>query len=632
MKLFRKMASCLQEFDFFGAPINFRINRHPEYTSCLGGSMFLIYSAISLAYLIYNFISFCQRESLSLISTYKIRDSPDLINLSQTNFSFAFGILYDANNSNALESMPNYFDYKFTLTSILNVTKKVKLNIPISKCTREYFGSVDNTTFNMLQIYNMLCPTHDIRNNLTIFGKFGDEIFTYIQITISLKSQYLNQTSKITDFMASTPLKSIIYYQDTSMSFDDYDKPLAKFINSFYNYIDINKVFKSDIFFSKLEFGTDSNIILPEMVTSYSTIFDSYREYFYPINDRPSVAKVNSDYLDIAKFFIRSSFRYKIYQRNYMKITDFIANMTGILSQGMIVIWVVVSSINQNLSYKHLINKTMRYKDSKNFNIGKISHDFREIIKRKNTEDLKSKPDKKFSYEAISDDIPLEIQFYNPNKNKKDCISSNSSHNNLFQFQNKKLNDADIFIELPKHCSSQEELNKKENCSKENSDALPATNSDKYTKIQHGKKEVELSSFEVNFYKFCPCFQKRRKEGKINSIIMKTGEEKILLSLDALVYLKKMQEIDVLRYILLSDAEKNIFDFLAHPLIIHDERKSNIYKQFYVSSINLENNSERAIEDLMKNYKAVSLKQKPSRQEQALLRLFESEMEYLEDR
>jgi hypothetical protein len=631
MKLCKKIGSCLQEFDFFGSPINFHINGSPEYTSCLGGCMFIIYSSVAIAYLIYNFMSFCSRESMSLISTYKITDSPELINLSETNFSFAFGILYDVNNSNAIETIPKYFDYKLSLTSIYNITKKVKVSIPFTKCTKDYFSSVDNETYNSLQISSMMCPSKEFRKNMTLVGKFGDIVFNYIQISISLKPEFLNQTSIISNFLSTTPLKSIIFYQDTSVSYDEYEKPLNKFINSFFNYIDINKLLKSDIYFAKMEFGSDSNIILPDMKTSYNSIFESYREYFYPIYDRFAVSKSNGDYLDIAKFYIRSSTKYIIYERTYQKITDFIANMTGILSQGMIVIWVVVSSINQNLSYKHLINKTMRYKDSKKFNIGKMSQYYKQILERKNNNQIESNQSKIFSSDYKNEEIPVEIELSKDNKNKSGCISSHTSQY-FNQTSIKNLNDPDTLKKLPKKFAEFKKENYPKD-SKECSERLPAINSEKNLKIETlKKKEVELSSFEVNFYKFCPCFQKRKREAKINSLIMKTGEERIIYSLDALVYLKKMQEIDVLKYILLSDAEKKVFNFLSHPLIVLDENKSNIYKEFFITSINLENDSERAIEELMINYEKLSKKQKQSTQEEILLKLFESEMESLVDK
>jgi hypothetical protein len=45
---------------------------------------------------------------------------------------------------------------------------------------------------------------------------------------------------------------------------------------------------------------------------------------------------------------------------------------------------------------------------------------------------------------------------------------------------------------------------------------------------------------------------------------MKTGEQRIVYSFDVLVYLNIMQEMDVLKYILLSDAEKKVLNFLSH--------------------------------------------------------------------
>jgi hypothetical protein len=132
--------SCLASFDQFGATVGFQINGNSEYKSCYGGFLFLLYALVALAYLIYNFIGFITRQNMTLISTYKILDSPKLINFSESNFSIAFNVLYDKNNSVAMDRVSEFFDFNIHITSYNNSTNKIKNVIPSIKCDRNYFN------------------------------------------------------------------------------------------------------------------------------------------------------------------------------------------------------------------------------------------------------------------------------------------------------------------------------------------------------------------------------------------------------------------------------------------------------------------------------------------------------------
>jgi hypothetical protein len=600
--------SCLVGLDQFGATVGFQINGSSQYKTCLGGFLFLLYAMLSLAYFIYNFIGFITRQNMTLISTYKILDSPKLINFSESNFSIAFTVLYDKNNSVAIDNLSKYFDFSFNLVNLYDGKKKNKVLIPTVKCEKEYFGSISEEIFTNLQLDTAICPSKEIRNNLSIVGKFGDPEFRYIHARISLKPNYLNLTNELIDYLEENPVKSFMYYQDTSMLYDNYDKPLDKFINNFYNFVDINKVMKTDIFFSKLDFGTDSNWVLPNEEVTSSLIFDQYKEYSYQFLNRQGNAEHNSDSLELTNIYLRSSNKNIINSRFYQKVTSFFADMSIFIEQGMFLLWVIVFKINENLFSNDIISKVMKYTNSKEYNLPKIIYNYKLIVESK-------KRNK-------NDSLPLynNLQNYNdPYSNKKNNESAKLKPINptIGEFYNE-----DILVELTrKQIPIQTEYKTRK------LSTLIELEDPNEKLAKKTKKEREITIHEANYLKLCCCCLKS-KDSKIKSKILEIGEEKILRSLDILVYLRKMQQIDVLRSSILTENEKDINDFLTNPILTVDEKKTEKLKEFYHAN---EDNSDAFAKRLLESYEEISNKKNKSYSENSLVNLFETEMEYLDE-
>jgi hypothetical protein len=88
-----------------------------------------------------------------------------------------------------------------------------------------------------------------------------------------------------------------------------------------------------------------------------------------------------------------------------------------------------------------------------------------------------------------------------------------------------------------------------------------------------------------------------------------------------------MQEIDVLRSTILTQNEKDIYDFLTNPILTVDEKKTENLKQFYGAN---EDNSDAFAKRLLESYEDISNKKNKSLSENSLINLFETEMQYLD--
>jgi hypothetical protein len=319
------------------------------------------------------------------------------------------------------------------MVALNNATNKNKVAIPNVKCDKEYFGSTTDDIFRNLQLNTAICPSKEIRNYLSVVGKFGDPVFRYIQATLSLKPEYLNLTDEVIDYFEENPVKTFLYYQDKSMMYDDFDKPLVKFLNSYYKLVDIKKVLKTEIYFSKLDFGTDSNWVLPDEKVTSSLIFEQYKEFSYPFIKREANSQQNSDYLDLTKIYLRSSNKNIIYSRNYQKLPSYFTDMSGIIDQGMFLLWLIIFKINENLSSKDIISKVMKFTNSKEYNLPKIIYDYKGIVESKKSNK--------------NDSIPLIHNLENYN----DSLSNKNNKNAKLKPINPtmcELNNEEILVEL----------------------------------------------------------------------------------------------------------------------------------------------------------------------------------------
>lgn len=84
-----------------------------------------------------------------------------------------------------------------------------------------------------------------------------------------------------------------------------------------------------------------------------------------------------------------------------------------------------------------------------------------------------------------------------------------------------------------------------------------------------------------------------------------------------------------MRYIILNEKQKPIYDFLSNPLVLSEDSESEVNKELsgYYSYKNF--NSENEIMSLFENYQYLVREKEKSYKDAALLKLFESEMEFL---
>ena len=114
-----KCKNLFRKVDVFGTIISFRFDDDIEYKSVIGGISTITFALITLIYGAYCSYDFFSRKNVEFIFTSKILDKDPFVNLTKSNFNFAFGIQFSDTDKEeetpALTFMKEYFNYNIII-------------------------------------------------------------------------------------------------------------------------------------------------------------------------------------------------------------------------------------------------------------------------------------------------------------------------------------------------------------------------------------------------------------------------------------------------------------------------------------------------------------------------------------
>ncbi len=134
-------------------------------------------------------------------------------------------------------------------------------------------------------------------------GQFTDGIYNYMQFTMSLKQSSLSKIDQIKKLFTSNPLRLVLYFEDSSLVYDNYTDPLDTFVNYHYTYLDLEFNKKTDLLLSNLDFYSDNNILWPSFEMTEVTILDSAYDYFHSVPERDQNM---TESLQLASFYLKA--------------------------------------------------------------------------------------------------------------------------------------------------------------------------------------------------------------------------------------------------------------------------------------------------------------------------------------
>lgn len=358
-----KHVKLIKNMDYFGVNLNFKFNKQEKYKSVFGGLIFIIYFAISLSYSILIFDNFIKRKTMNLVFNEGYRESAPEINFANYSVEFALGLT--TGDASKFKLLYKYLDIAFTSTTMIKVNGtifKAKTQIPFVPCQAHMFFNLVNSSYEALGIDNYFCP--DI-NNVNVSGLFTEDKFAYFEFATSVKKEFFNNTEEVRKLLIENEIKANFFYLDTSVSVDNFDNPIQRYLNNKFITLDFGFYKKLNLDFMHFKWISDSNILFQENQSFDYIVLDSFQEYFSDLGQNRFEKSVR-DFQFLSKIYVRSSTRTRFVKRMYTKITEYLAQVSSILSSTLLILYVVVSYLNLFKAQQSIMKKIMKFKENIN--------------------------------------------------------------------------------------------------------------------------------------------------------------------------------------------------------------------------------------------------------------------------
>ena len=598
----RKIKNLFKTIDYFGVNFNFHYKTKEKYTSFSGGIVFLIYLMISIFFVLINLTSLLKRENVSIIAYKLYQPSTDTINFKNYSLTHAFGI-----KCSKLDIGKEYEYFKLNVNQVIltqnnGIVKYDKTPINYSYCTKKHFFNKFNESIDEYGLNQRFCFDDD---NITIRGLYTDEIYQYIELTVSMTKTNEEDYDTYYNLLTTNDCTFQLYHIDYGIDINNFNNPITPYLRQEFlklSPIDLNKM---EIYYLTQRFMTDKNYFFNSYNIEYYTAYSMFTSFsLFKGNDR--FKKKPDAYEQLAKFFLRADNGINVISRKYMKFTEFLANVSSLISGIYLFLFLFMGRINKFYAKERLMTKNFKFKDDKNeLFIKKLKQN----LPKENTEIINIKKTRTNNISQFIHKIKIKGKISNLKK------SNLKKHNTTTQ---KESTTEEIILNSNnnlKHYLSHMEIGnnnikssiKKDNC------------------YLNQKIYFKYNFCELLILVFCKFLSGRKL--KLKNILFKKGEKLLFLSSDILSYLKNMQILDILTHILLEPNQINMLNFISKPVISFN-KQINSKKTI---SWNLKDNEEKEkdINEFCKGYKELQTTIKKTKIDKKFITIINEELDDL---
>ena len=661
--------TILKDIDLFGTFITFRINNDLEYKSMSGGFCTLIFIIFTSIYTLYYSYGFITRTNINYIYSTKVVETSPYVDLIKEKFNFAFGVQQQIDSCDYVYESEdvNFFNYSvesIEWTGFGTEAQTIITNLELGHCTKEdFYNQIDNL-FDDNALETLYCPK--INNfNYSLDGLYTDYYFKFLRLNLSLSNYAMNHLDEVEKYLKNNPLEMALYYIDTTVDYQSQQHFMSPYVNYLYRGFDLNFIKFIYIFVSPISFINDENLIFDNAHEKKSSTMDYSYDSFRYIYSRKDEDIIDQNLL--GQIIIKASPKIYQFNRTYQKLPSFIADLCGILEEIMVLTLLLINFIERKLLDHKLINMMLKFKGSKHYDVNhlielfdsdKNSNNIMKIIKKPNL-----KIEKKENISCLNkSDCALLNNFMgkvdktntnNDDTNDKNHLKSKTMINTSVKTYNSKsknlklkyLENKKIIQTLPlknnllkeaiklKFCHNSQEKEKIDN-EKECNFSISSLNfglteNIDSKDINNKERLLPVSVTENLIATFCSCcnnLQKRRYK------IIRKAEEKIHYYLDIYTYIKKMQEIDLIKYCLFDHEQMILFEFLSKPPIkFGNQNDKCIYKEFEKNQQNIKQLGTKEMNVVFNSYNNIRNKKKICFEDLKLLRLIKAENDFLKN-
>ena len=256
MNVFKNL---LSSFDIFGITYSFRYKDKEKYQTVTGGIIMLLFLILVLAFGIYYFIPFINRNNYTIVYYTMNLAVTEEVNLFNSESNIAVGLNCEYVNGENLSIFDLFYlksKYILYIKNQNGTFNKVQTSLKTHKCTYEDFYNKYNKQVDYLGLTNYECL--DIKNN-TLQGIFADQIFSYYEFTASAKSN--SSLKQIDRFLFENDCKFNFAFTDIIIDLDNYKEPITQFINDIFIQLNPTLFIKRNVYFMNQYFSNDDYVL-----------------------------------------------------------------------------------------------------------------------------------------------------------------------------------------------------------------------------------------------------------------------------------------------------------------------------------------------------------------------------------
>jgi len=529
------ISNFFANYDYFGAKQSFRIKNKEDYGTCLGGFCYIFFLIAFTAFLVHTIWSFLSRETFTLMTINKGYTNARPLNLSDNNFSFAMKIEFLNGTTLDNSIYKDLFTTTATIVKKTNHTIKEYIKVPMKKCKRENFlNYADSAIFEKRPLDEMTCFNF---HNLVLLGSRLESNSCIFEYAINLNEKYLSDKEKLTKIFSENYFKVTMYYTDTFYDNSSKDKPVYFEMSDKRTFIDLSSFKNVDLYFQQFVFEDDANLLLERYQIQKHIKFENFENNYLTMFNR-SDPKVDKR-LNLLKMKIRPSNLERTVKRCYKKITELLAGIMAIFMNSLLFLGIFIRMLNNLKARQSIIKRVMKYNDALN-----DSEETRAILK-----DLQ----KDFGHDPKHFDYDNDLNREKIIKKKPTKTDEEVQKDTIKYRPNNNTDDLD---------DPKQGLLIKDESTENKKPKIP------------DKTKYTMSLWE--FFENIICKNKNKEKKEIYS----KAEKKIFYNIDILTYMKKMQELEILKFMLLDDNSLKIMNFISKPGVSYIDRGSkDIYLQ-----------------------------------------------------
>ena len=344
----------LASIDAFGHKVSINLNKNKEIKTAIGGILTIICITLTLVstWLIGNDIIY--RKNPFSFQDSIVNSQYANISMSKDNFPIGFQILSHSLGIND----PTYFNIQITKTFRNSNDKNNLIITPLAyrECTLQDFPKGYSTEYISKEGSSILCIDNQ---DFNLWGYFSEVTAQWLSINVYLcdyenNPNYCHSYSEIMDYISNKQILFSFFFLDVNIVNQNFLDPIQYFFSIPFHYLTYDQK-NVNFYIEQDTIETDNGFFFTNLIYDY---------FFRAVESIAETSIYSHSLKCIFKANFFSSNATVDHHRSYIKATEIIASVGGIIKLLQMLFLFITYPFTINLSYIQTINELFKYNNN----------------------------------------------------------------------------------------------------------------------------------------------------------------------------------------------------------------------------------------------------------------------------